>query len=221
MTLEDGEEVQNPEEVKDDPKTFKGDNGQKQELVTGEKKQFNEMTISMEVNSIEKLEKLLWGEGKVKLNYLLDAPCFKSADGHEEILRCLESYEIDSLTRLNDFIAYDFDKILEALGCDVDKWNDDLIIVKKGEGEPEEVDEAKKKEPKDPMVQKIEDAIPVDDKDGLMEVRYDRWGSYVAQYAPGSEPEIKDAIPALAKAFPDYHVGYDNTGIILFPKKRV
>lgn len=210
-----------PDEVKDDPKTFKGDNGQKQELVTGEKKQFNEMTISMDVNSIEQLEKLLWGEGKVKLNYLLDAPCFKSEDGHEEILRCLEAYEIDSLTHLNDFIAYDFEELLEALGCDVDKWNDDLVIIKKGEGEPEEVDEAKEKEPKDPMIAKIEETIPVDAKDGLIEIRPDRFGSYLAVYAPGSEPEMVAATQALSKAFPNYYVGYDNNNVAIWPKKRV
>lgn len=177
VTLEDTTEKK-PDEVEPDNKTFKNDDGQKQELVTGEenmsdadaakimgsasetdmdaadmglishkkadpynaakdkKQPVNEMTIEQEINSVQELYKLLWGPAREHMEKLMD-----SEVSDDEIMRCLEDYEISNLTQINDLLAYDFEDVLSNLNCDVDKWNEDLEIVRQGESD--EMDESK------------------------------------------------------------------------------
>jgi hypothetical protein len=217
VTLEDGKgDEQKPDEVKDGDKKYKQD-GETKTLVTGsEKKVVTEMTIEQEVDDPWKLVNLLWGQGKENFQELLDSNLF----GDDTIMSTLEQFEIRNLGTLNDFLAFEFENFLEALGCDREAWVQNLEITRGGS---EEVDEASRKKvaPKDPMIAKIEETIPVDAKDGLIEIRPDRWGSYLAVYAPGSEPEMVAATQALSKAFPDYYVGYDNNSVAIWPKKRV
>ena len=174
------------------------------------------MTIEQEVDDPWKLVNLLWGQGKENFQELLDSNLF----GDDTIMSTLEQFEIRNLGTLNDFLAFEFEEFLEALGCDREAWVQNLEITRGGS---EEVDEASKKKvaPKDPMIAKIEETIPVDAKDGLIEIRPDRFSSYLAVYAPGSEPEMVAATQALSKAFPDYYVGYDNNSVAIWPKKRV
>ena len=216
VTLEGSDDEQKPDEVKDGDKKYKQD-GETKTLVTGsEKKVVTEMTIEQEVDDPWKLVNLLWGQGKENFQELLDSNLF----GDDTIMSTLEQFEIRNLGTLNDFLAFEFEEFLEALGCDREAWVQNLEITRGGS---EEVDEASKKKvaPKDPMIAKIEETIPVDAKDGLIEIRPDRFSSYLAVYAPGSEPEMVAATQALSKAFPDYYVGYDNNSVAIWPKKRV
>ena len=216
VTLEGSDDEQKPDEVKDGDKKYKKD-GETKTLVTGsEKKVVTEMTIEQEVDDPWKLVNLLWGQGKENFQELLDSNLF----GDDTIMSTLEQFEIRELGNLNDFLAFEFENFLEALGCDREAWVQNLEITRGGS---EEVDEASKKKvaPKDPMIAKIEETIPVDAKDGLIEIRPDRFSSYLAVYAPGSEPEMVAATRALSKAFPDYYVGYDNNSVAIWPKKRV
>ena len=217
VTLEDGKgEEQKPDEVKDGDKKYKKD-GETKTLVTGsEKKVVTEMTIEQEVDDPWKLVNLLWGQGKENFQELLDSNLF----GDDTIMSTLEQFEIRNLGTLNDFLGFEFENFLEALGCDREAWVQNLEITRSGS---EEVDEASKKKvaPKDPIIAKIEETIPVDAKDGLIEIRPDRFDSYLAVYAPGSEPEMVAATKALSKAFPDYYVGYDSNTVAIWPKKRV
>lgn len=209
---EDGN--QKLDEVKDGEKKYKQD-GETKTLVT-DKKIVSEMTIEQDVNDPWKLVNLLWGQGKDNFQELLDSNLFSD----DRIMDTLEQFEIRELGNLNDFLAFQFEDFLEALGCDREAWVQNLEITRGGS---EEVDEASKKKaaPKDPMIAKIEETIPVDAKDGLIEIRPDRFNSYLAVYAPGSEPEMVAATQALSKAFPDYYVGYDNNSVAIWPKKRV
>ena len=216
VALEGSDEEQKPDEVKDGEKKYKQD-GETKTLVTGsEKKVVTEMTIEQEVDDPWKLVNLLWGQGKDNFQELLDSNLF----GDDTIMSTLEQFEIRNLGTLNDFLAFEFENFLEALGCDREAWVQNLEITRGGS---EEVDEASKKKvaSKDPMIAKIEEMIPVDAKDGLIEIRPDRFDSYLAVYAPGSEPEMVAATQALSKAFPDYYVGYDNNSVAIWPKKRV
>lgn len=217
VTLEGSEDEQKPDEVKDGDKKYKQD-GETKTLVTGSEKQVvSEMTIEQEVDDPWKLVNLLWGQGKENFQELLDSNLF----GDDTIMSTLEQFEIRNLGTLNDFLAFEFENFLEALGCDREAWVQNLEITRGGS---EEVDEASKKKaapPKDPMIAKIEETIPVDAKDGLIEIRPDRFDSYLAVYAPGSESEMVAATKALSKAFPDYYVGYDNNSVAIWPKKRV
>ena len=216
MELESDTEGKTPDEVKDGDKKYKQD-GETKTLVTGsEKKVVTEMTIEQEVDDPWKLVNLLWGQGKENFQELLDSNLF----GDDTIMSTLEQFEIRNLGNLNDFLGFEFENFLEALGCDREAWVQNLEITRGGS---EEVDEASKKKvaPKDPIIAKIEETIPVDAKDGLIEIRPDRFDSYLAVYAPGSEPEMVEATKALSKAFPDYYVGYDNNTVAIWPKKRV
>ena len=67
---------------------------------------------------------------------------------NDAIMPTLEDMGLTNLTEINDAFAYDFETILDSLGCDPDAWAERLEIVKKG-GE-ESVDEAKKKVAGDP-----------------------------------------------------------------------
>ena len=216
MELESDTEGKTPDEIKDGDKKYKQD-GETKTLVTGsEKKVVSEMTIEQEVDDPWKLVNLLWGQGKENFQELLDSNLF----GDDTIMSTLEQFEIRNLGTLNDFLAFEFENFLEALGCDREAWVQHLEITRGGS---EEVDEASKKKvaSKDPMIAKIEETIPVDAKDGLIEIRPDRFSSYLAVYAPGSEPEMVAATKALSKAFPDYYVGYDSNTVAIWPKKRV
>lgn len=251
VTLEGSDDEQKPDEVKDGDKKYKQDGetktlvtGEKEmsdkdaatimggasatdmdaadigvsshEVADPYKKPICEMTIEQEVDDPWKLVNLLWGQGKENFQELLDSNLF----GDDTIMSTLEQFEIRELGNLNDFLAFEFENFLEALGCDREAWVQHLEITRGGS---EEVDEASKKKaaPKDPMIAKIEETIPVDAKDGLIEIRPDRFDSYLAVYAPGSESEMVAATKALSKAFPDYYVGYDNNSIAIWPKKRV
>ena len=214
VALEDSDDNQKPDEVKDGEKKYKQD-GETKTLVT-DKKIVSEMTIEQDVNDPWKLVNLLWGQGKDNFQELLDSNLFSD----DRIMDTLGQFEIRELGSLNDFLAFEFEQLLEALGCDTEAWTQNLEITRGGS---EEVDEASKKKvaSKDPMIAKIEETILVDAKDGLIEIRPDRFNSYLAVYAPGSEPEMVAATQALSKAFPDYYVGYDNNSVAIWPKKRV
>ena len=133
VTLEDGEDgvndEQKPEEIKNKDKTFTQD-GETKSLVTGEensgKSTFSEMTIEQEVNDPWKLLELLWGQGKENLDELLRSNLFSD----DTIMATLEEFDVRDLTNLNDLLAFDFEHVLEALGCDVDAWTQNLEIKK-------------------------------------------------------------------------------------------
>ena len=135
--------------------------------------------------------------------------------------------EMDVAAKLEEFvneIGDDGDPGGERWGDANFNYNGDYIF---GEIWPErlwtykdEVTEGRKKFV-DPIAKKIEDAIPVDDKDGFLYVRPDyRYGdgSYMAFYVPGSDLEIDDAADALEEAFPEYSIGTMDNGIILTPR---
>ena len=131
---------QKPEEVKSQDKTFNQD-GENKQLVAGEgdNKPVCEMTIEQEVPSPQSLSRMLWGQGKENLNELLTSEYVDD----DAIMPMLEDMGLRNLTEINDAFAYDFETILDSLGCDPDAWAERLEIVKKGGEEP--VDEAKKK----------------------------------------------------------------------------
>jgi hypothetical protein len=127
VTLEDGKgEEQKPDEVKDGDKKYKKD-GETKTLVTGsEKKVVSEMTIEQEINDPWKLLNLLWGQGKDNFDELLRSNLFSD----DRIMDTLEQFEVRDLTNLNDLLAFDFEQVLEALGCDVEAWTQRLEIQK-------------------------------------------------------------------------------------------
>lgn len=103
------------------------------------KKPVCEMTIEQEVPSPQSLLRLLWEQGKEHLMELLTSEYVDN----DAIMPTLEDMGLRNLTEINDAFAYDFETILDSLGCDPDAWAERLEIVKKGGEEP--VDEAKKK----------------------------------------------------------------------------
>ncbi len=103
------------------------------------KKPVCEMTIEQEVPSPQALSNMLWGQGKENLEELLQADVVD--DG--SIMQTIEDMGLRNLTEINDYFSFDFENLLESLGCDPDAWAERLEIVKKGGEEP--VDEAKKK----------------------------------------------------------------------------
>lgn len=162
--MAEGTDVQKPEEVKSQDKTFNAD-GENKTLVTGEenkemsdaeaatimggasetdmdaadigvsshevadpykKKPVCEMTIEQEVNDPWKLSEMLWGQGKENLKELLDSNLFSD----DRIMGTLEQFEVRDLTNLNDLLAFDFESVLDALGCDVEAWTKNLEITR-------------------------------------------------------------------------------------------
>lgn len=140
IAAEETGDGQKPEEVKSQDKTFNQD-GENKTLVAGEENQkpVCEMTIEQEVPSPQSLSRLLWEQGKEHLMELLTSEYVDN----DAILPTLEDMGLRNLTEINDAFAYDFETILDSLGCDPDAWAERLEIVKKGGEEP--VDEAKKK----------------------------------------------------------------------------
>ena len=94
-----------PDEVQDGQKTFKNDNGEKQELVTGEKSQFNEMTIAIDIDNVDQLLKYVWGKGKENLEGLIET------FGRDIVMEALESFDYEGITALNNDLAFDCDTI--------------------------------------------------------------------------------------------------------------
>lgn len=84
------------------------------------------MTIEQEINDPWKLLNLLWGQGKDNFDELLRSNLFSD----DRIMDTLEQFEVRDLTNLNDLLAYDFEQVLEALGCDVEAWTQRLEIQK-------------------------------------------------------------------------------------------
>lgn len=127
VTLEGSEgDKQKPDELKDGEKKYKQD-GETKTLVTGGKKNVvSEMTIEQEINDPWKLVNLLWGQGKENFQELLDSNLFDD----DTIMNTLEQFEIRELGNLNDFLAFEFENFLEALGCDRDAWVQNLEIQK-------------------------------------------------------------------------------------------
>lgn len=127
VALEGSEgDEQKPDEVKDGEKKYKQD-GETKTLVTGSEKQVvSEMTIEQEINDPWKLLNLLWGQGKDNFDELLRSNLFSD----DRIMDTLEQFEVRDLTNLNDLLAFDFEQVLEALGCDVEAWTQRLEIQK-------------------------------------------------------------------------------------------
>ena len=126
VTLEGSDDEQKPDEVKDGDKKYKQD-GETKTLVTGsEKKVVTEMTIEQEVDDPWKLVNLLWGQGKENFQELLDSNLF----GDDTIMSTLEQFEIRNLGTLNDFLGFEFENFLEALGCDREAWVQNLEITR-------------------------------------------------------------------------------------------
>lgn len=90
------------------------------------KKPVCEMTIEQEVNDPWKLSEMLWGQGKENLKELLDSNLFSD----DRIMGTLEQFDVRDLTNLNDLLAFDFESVLDALGCDVEVWTKNLEITR-------------------------------------------------------------------------------------------
>ena len=137
VALEGSEEEQKPDEVKDGEKKYKQD-GETKTLVTGsdkenktnDKQEVTEMTIEQEITHATLLLPLLWGQGKENLQALLDSDVFHDEEGDVFIVDTLEEMGLRNLTEVNDAFAYDFESILEALGCDPEAWTQRLEIQK-------------------------------------------------------------------------------------------
>ena len=115
-----------PDEVKDGEKKHKQD-GETKTLDFGEnKKPVCEMTIEQEVTDPWRLLDLLWGQGKENFEELLRSNLFSD----DRVMDTLEQFEVKNLTNLNDLLAYDFEQVLDALGCDVEAWTQHLEIQK-------------------------------------------------------------------------------------------
>ena len=115
-----------PDEVKDGEKKYKQD-GETKTLDFGEnKKPVCEMTIEQEVTDPWKLLELLWGQGKENFEELLRSNLFSD----DRVMDTLEQFEVKNLTNLNDLLAYDFEQVLDAFGCDVEAWTQHLEIQK-------------------------------------------------------------------------------------------
>ena len=134
----DESDEQKPDEVKGGEKKFKKD-GETKTLVTGSDKENNnkrevtEMTIEQEVVNPWSLAELMWGQGKENLEDLLRAEVVDE----EVLMQMLEDMDIHNLTALNDAFAFDFESILEMVGCDPHAWSQNLEIKKAG-GDSEE-----------------------------------------------------------------------------------
>ena len=130
---EENSEEDKPDEVKDGEKKFKTD-GETKTLVTGSDKENNnkrevtEMTIEQEVSNPWSLAELMWGQGKENLEDLLRAEVVDE----EVLMQMLEDMDIHNLTALNDAFAFDFESILEMVGCDPHAWSQNLEIKKAG-----------------------------------------------------------------------------------------
>lgn len=94
-----------PDEVQGGQKTFKNDNGQKQELVTGEKSHFNEMTIAIDIDNADQLLKYVWGKGKENLEGLIET------FGGDIVMEALEAFDYEGITALNYDLEFDWGKI--------------------------------------------------------------------------------------------------------------
>ena len=136
----DESEEDKPDEVKDGEKKFKKD-GETKTLVTGSdkddinnKQEVTEMTIEQEVSNPWSLAELMWGQGKENLEDLLRAEVVDE----EVLMQMLEDMDIHNLTALNDAFAFDFESILEMVGCDVDAYRDNLEIKKAGDDSEED-----------------------------------------------------------------------------------
>ena len=126
VALEGSDDNQKPDEIKDGEKKYKQD-GETKTLDFGEnKKPVCEMTIEQEVTDPWKLLELLWGQGKENFEELLRSNLFSD----DRVMDTLEQFEVKNLTNLNDLLAYDFEYVLEALGCDTDAWTQRLEIQK-------------------------------------------------------------------------------------------
>ena len=90
------------------------------------KKKVTEMTIEQEITDPWKLLELLWGQGKENFEELLRSNLFSD----DMIMDTLEQFEVRDLTNLNDLLAYDFEQVLDAFGCDVEAWTQHLEIQK-------------------------------------------------------------------------------------------
>jgi hypothetical protein len=122
----EGSTEDNPDEVKDGDKKYKQD-GETKTLDFGEnKKPVCEMTIEQEVTDPWKLLELLWGQGKENFEELLRSNLFSD----DRVMDTLEQFEVKNLTNLNDLLAYDFEQVLDAFGCDVEAWTQHLEIQK-------------------------------------------------------------------------------------------
>jgi hypothetical protein len=120
------DEEQKPDEVKGGEKKYKQD-GETKTLDFGEnKKPVCEMTIEQEVTDPWKLLELLWGQGKENFEELLRSNLFSD----DRVMDTLEQFEVKNLTNLNDLLAYDFEQVLGAFGCDVEAWTQHLEIQK-------------------------------------------------------------------------------------------
>jgi hypothetical protein len=133
VASEGSEDEQKPDEVKGGEKKFKKD-GETKTLVTGSDKENNnkqevtEMTIEQEVSNPWNLSELMWGQGKENLEDLLRAEVVDE----EVLMQMLEDMDIHNLTALNDAFAFDFESILEMVGCDPHAWSQNLEIKKAG-----------------------------------------------------------------------------------------
>ena len=122
---ENNEEVKTGD-VKDGEKQVTQGGDTKTLMAGEEKKPVCEMTIEQEVTDPWKLLNLLWGQGRENFKQLLDSNLFSE----DRIMDTLEQFEIKNLTSLNDMLAYDFETVLDMFGCDVDAWNENLVIQK-------------------------------------------------------------------------------------------
>ena len=113
-------------DVKDGEKQVTQGGDTKTLMAGEEKKPVCEMTIEQEVTDPWKLLNLLWGQGRENFKQLLDSNLFSE----DRIMDTLEQFEIKNLTSLNDMLAYDFETVLDMFGCDVDAWNENLVIQK-------------------------------------------------------------------------------------------
>ena len=113
-------------------KKYKQD-GETKTLDFGEnKKVVTEMTIEQDIQHAYQLVTLLWGNAKYYLEKLLTTKEFSGEAGDEEVLRAIEDMGITNLSQLNDVLSYEFETLLEALGCDLGAWNNGLEIKKLG-----------------------------------------------------------------------------------------
>ena len=125
-SLTESEDEQKPDEIKDGEKKYKQD-GETKTLDFGEnKKPVCEMTIEQEVTDPWRLLELLWGQGKENFEELLRSNLFSD----DKVMDTLEQFEVRDLTNLNDLLAYDFEQVLDAFGCDVEAWTQHLEIQK-------------------------------------------------------------------------------------------
>lgn len=98
------------------------------------KQEVTEMTIEQEITDPWKLLDMLWGQGRDNLRELLESGLFDD----EFIMQMIDDMEIHDLTAINDAFAFDFETILDMLGCDPHAWSQNLEIKRKGDEDSEE-----------------------------------------------------------------------------------